>query len=1140
MNRRDTVLGFQVEDQELQGLFALLSQISALIANMPGIGGGQNTFTAPGRSGQSGTLPPTPNYGAPTGIAPNVSAGGRPNPAALGLGGSPFSGPGAAMPNGSALGGVGGGFSISGAVTLQISGSLTIHATGTVNFVGAGGAGAAPPSTPGTPQAGAPQGGTGGGQTPPAPQTPPTPQRPPRTPYDGFNPFGNLGTGGPGATTRFGLGMLLGHPGQFLGQGDDALRAGAGYYMGQQIGNAAVGAMQPGMNELSYVNRGLGIASSEDITAMRWRTIGHSYGAVFGGVVGGLIGKSPMAVGAGAAVGSAVIGSGADYVADQIERGKAVRIATQPLEIGMGMTPGNIRHLMRMPGGISPVPAGGTGQFSDELTATSADILGTLAPFGLESRGTLTGIADAKRRLQENYAKTVSNYLRSVASDPMAGDMITSLDASMSGRNARELFSPENASWMSGYFGTSGNMGAAVDAAAIGKGGLRTAQQGFFGTLRARSQEAEGQAFLGRARTEVQILQETRGGAAAAERLRRGDIGEQYEQLAAAKGTQALQYEQLAVTAQTPEQRRMALARAAAFRSEQQQLETGGRYTRFVSAAESEFGQANTVLSSRGEQAQLRLGRQLRTNMFDEGTSGKLFDAIRDNLKDQLDATYTELRALKAVHAPAEKLAPLYSAIAKIEDDLDRQILDKFEKKWSDAVIPGRAAGAIGSARIGAITGTGNVYGPDMENAFRIQRGGAGALLSVAQAKYAAAVQQFGANSPQAIAAAVEVEQAKATVAQLPFQQINEKYSGLSQLAGSASNLSSGARQLILGEGRGSAAALPAVLGEIRSADTQIAIARAKLAEDTRAGAGPLIIASDREAIMRATIGRQQAGLGATDVQMPAPFEIEQLKARNKLQRMEQSFLEPGNMLDQYRILYGGAEKRLHAIDAQEAALKARGIAITPAMTARFEGQREQAKQEMFGYQVHMEEGWIDRLVSYSQGAPSFAMRARPTIAQAARALEDGQHDEHFRQARAFGFVSKRGYQYERERGFSTAGMSNMELFPGDLAQMALYGRRNEKVMFPRAGGKSDSGSGDFDPFTGAIGDLAEGGVQELIDSSNQTNALLQQLIQIIAGGGAPMAGGGRGPAPLGGVGYTEIVERLTDASRGDNRKPRQ
>lgn len=1148
-DRRETTLAYKVEDGELQALAALLGSISSQMANLSGSGAGPGTYNASVRPGQ--TAFPTPNYGAPTGPAPNVSAGGRPNPAAIGMQTPTFAGAGApAGPAGSALGGPGGSFTISGAVSLHVSGTITIQAAGGVTVQGGG---PAAPQAPGGGGGGVPGGGAvpvtpagGGGGSQPPPVTPVqtgggNPQ----------NPFGNLGM--PGASTlgaggRIGLGMLLGQPTQFLGQGQNALVAGAQFYMGNQIGGALMNIAQPAINEMNYGNRGLHIAAAEDIAAMRWRAGSHALGALIGGGIGLGIGRSPWAIAAGASIGSGLIGAGGDFIADKIDRSLDVKLATQNIEAGFGVRQGTAKDWFTR-SRISPVPFMQSGQWSDEIVATSSSMLETLSPGAVTDMETMGAITNVKRRLQRKYADPINKYLRAVVSDPMAGEMIASLDNKMSGRHAEELFGSGNAAWMAQYFGATGNMDAAFNASVVGGGGLRAADRAFTNTLSGRSMEAESQAQIGLIHTRAEVIARTRGGAAAASVLRSNELGSFYESLETGKSIEADQFDQLARIASTPEQRRLAQARAAGLRGEILQIGSERTFGRMVSAAESEYGQSSAILGSRLSQAQTSLAMQQRTNLYDPKMHG-MYQAIGEDLQGFLDAEITKLKALKAVHAPAEILAPVYQRIKDFKSGIAANILDEFETTWSNAAIPGRAASAIGGARLRELLGSGQIYGPQMEEAFQRQRAGAASQLAVAKAAYADAVKTYGADSKQAIAAAQVVQDTQAAYSNQQFEQIGTKYGTYSNIASGAQSLFGGARQLIVGEGLGSQAALPATIGGIRMADTSIAIARAKLAEDMRTpGVGPSIIMGDREAIMQAQIGRQQAGLAATDVQMPAEYEIEQLHARNKLQRMESSFLEPGNMLDQYKKLYGGAMQRVSAIDDTENKLRAAGK-LNPAQEARFEQQRESAKMEAFQYRVRMEDGWIDRLVSYSQGAPSFAGRARPTMAQGAAQLEYGQTDEHFRQARAFGFVSSRGYQYERARGFSTAGMGNQELFPGDLAQMALYGK-NGKSSFPKTGGGGDApdfasygggGAGDTDGAT-------EGTASALLDAANQTNALLQQLLNVMTHGGGAVGHGGRelllpghgGPQPLGGVGLgAQLIYQLSVPGTNDNRRPRQ
>lgn len=1134
-DRRETTFGFKVDDQPLQDLAALLAQISTLIANIPSIGSGQQTFGGGGQAGRPITTPPTPNYQGSTTSAANLSPGGRGiNPAALG--GAPPAGGAAPVLGGSApapaLGG-GGSFALSGAVTFTITGAVTIHAAGAVNFVGgtmgAGGGGyAAPPGggapspSPTAPNVAPPPGGgspatPGGAPSPtPAANTPATPQQ--------------IAT----ARRQMMLGALTGHPMQYLDQGPGALETATQYYAGAQVGHLINRVAEPSFAEARYY-QGLHYAAPEDVSAMRWRMYSRLAGGTLGGIVGGLAtGGTPFGIGAGAAMGSGMVGEIGEYMAAGIDRAHAVRVATQKLSSGLGVSVGSVNEAFQ-----STTTSGqqndsifdvlgrartGTGQFRDMFQTQTISALGSIAPGALTNRGFLGQLMNIQRRMsnegaQEAYGEGLSSYASQAARNPYLANLLTAAQA-----GDGKFLDPATMRSVATLAAVTGDLGAVSNISALAGGGVKEAT-GIFAELQGpRGRGAAGQAAFGATSAAAGVFGSMGYGIRAGEVLGAGasHIESQIQAKVDEMNTLSRLVDSAPASTKMAYQAQLDQARAQYNQLLQQ------RNTLPLEAAGLAFGERQAVSSSRLGQRQAALATRERTNLFDERTDS-LYGGIEGAIREQV-ANYTQLlRDYKRAGAGPEKMAPIYKALADLDNELDALVVSKFERKFRDMDVPAHAGMSIEGSRLRTITGTGQIYGPGMESAFRGQRGNIATLVDNARRKYYAAVSQFGADSPQAIDAQDEWERRRSDQAVLPFQQIGEKYAGLGGVASATGAVFGGAASLVQMRGGSSLAAFPYTAAAIGVAGQQVGIAQGKLREDTAAGAGAAILSQDRAAVTSALLGQEQARLGGTAVSMGANYDIAMLQARNKLQRMQTSWVEPGNMLDSYRTLYTGAMRRIQAIDAQENKMRQAGIPISDAMHARFEEQREQAKMEAYQYKVGMEDNWIDRLMSYSIGAPSFYARARPSIAEAAWQLESGQSEEGYRQARPFGFVSQRGFQYERGRGFSTAGAGNLSLFPGDLATAAILGKGNAgRIRVPgsgteqmgwgpkRPGGLSDDPGGIGDIMGGGGGEsgASEGTLQDLLNAANQQVQLLSQLLTIMnqrPPGGGPTGWGATG-----------------------------
>jgi hypothetical protein len=177
----------------------------------------------------------------------------------------------------------------------------------------------------------------------------------------------------------------------------------------------------------------------------------------------------------------------------------------------------------------------------------------------------------------------------------------------------------------------------------------------------------------------------------------------------------------------------------------------------------------------------------------------------------------------------------------------------------------------------------------------------------------------------------------------------------------------------------------------------------------------------------------EQQGIEATSqVQMGPDFRRRQTLLQHKLGRQERSPFEPDSILTTNSQLAALSGQQLAAYDAQMRRVMSdptKSAAEKQAILANLTEGREDVRDQQFGYQQSVDVGWVDRLVSMSVNAPSFAARLMPGSDRVAALAEQ----------KGFGRMSARVFGYTNQQSYRDA--EGMGVLPSEMSRFA-FGQR--------------------------------------------------------------------------------------------------
>lgn len=239
-----------------------------------------------------------------------------------------------------------------------------------------------------------------------------------------------------------------------------------------------------------------------------------------------------------------------------------------------------------------------------------------------------------------------------------------------------------------------------------------------------------------------------------------------------------------------------------------------------------------------------------------------------------------------------------------------------------------------------------------------------------------------------------------------------------------------------------------------------------------------------------ARAGAERQGIDAfSQVSMSPDFETRQVRLAAKLSRQERSPFEPGNVLQSNAELAKMGGQKLAAIQAQMKRVRD-AQDLTPdqklVVLRNLTGQEEETKTDIFERQQSVDVGWIDRLVSQSVNAPSFAARLMPGSDRVAD----------FAERRGLGRMSARVFGYRSQQSYRDA--EGMGVLPSETSRFA-FGMRPGDFPFgdtpdaPVVGGRGITTDSIEAGTTGAMPEV----LSSLTGAIGLLNAILGKGLQI-------------------------------------------
>ena len=278
-----------------------------------------------------------------------------------------------------------------------------------------------------------------------------------------------------------------------------------------------------------------------------------------------------------------------------------------------------------------------------------------------------------------------------------------------------------------------------------------------------------------------------------------------------------------------------------------------------------------------------------------------------------------------------------------------------------------------------------------------------------------------------------------------------------------------------------------------------VALARVRMLDPTLSPDQKLIYQAQYE---QAKNSAEQQGIDAfSNVQMSPEFDTREIKLQAKLSRQMRSPFEPGNVLATNSELAKMGEAKLGKIDevmksdmARQDLTKEQKQLIYRNLTQ----QKEDTRNDIFERQQSVDVGWIDRLVSMSVNAPSFAARLMPGSDRVASIAE--KRGLGSVSARVFGFHDRQSYRDAETMGVLPSEMSRFAFgqrpgdFPmGDTPDAPIVGGKGTTIDSIDSGGMGAgvpaSVMGDLNQTLQTLSALLSKGLQVTVNQINPDSA---------------------------------------------------
>jgi len=354
------------------------------------------------------------------------------------------------------------------------------------------------------------------------------------------------------------------------------------------------------------------------------------------------------------------------------------------------------------------------------------------------------------------------------------------------------------------------------------------------------------------------------------------------------------------------------------------------------------------------------------------------FERVGEFIRDRIEAideaiTKYAAKGLTEKTAPG-KIRPLLAEKAELRLALEQVQLEAFETKYSLLAVPittaAQRAGIAAERAIGLGQAPEALAGP-----FAAQLTAAREQAALAEQRLAEAVRRYGPQSIYALQAQVELEQARAQLALMPFQQEQQRYAlAVRPLAAYGAGLqAAGAITTLAG---GTLAALPETLGGLAMLGAQLTQAQRhleamqQLAAQTPGGA-PALVAEAWQGYQQARYAVAQGVMAATQYQ-PAPGLLERLEQAQFGERVLASTMTArGSIRAMARERMQTADEMMEQLARQRDAV----LAVTPPemreQVAHLFGRQMRAlAMERVSAQQELEQGWLERVVSSVWNAP--------------------------------------------------------------------------------------------------------------------------------------------------------------------------
>jgi len=304
---------------------------------------------------------------------------------------------------------------------------------------------------------------------------------------------------------------------------------------------------------------------------------------------------------------------------------------------------------------------------------------------------------------------------------------------------------------------------------------------------------------------------------------------------------------------------------------------------------------------------------------------------------------------------------------------LEQVRVEAFQTKYATLGAPAAAVSTVGGIGASVVSALGGPVA-NLAVPFALQTQGAQAQLALARQQYSEAVQTWGPNSLQAMAALQMVAQAQAQVQMLPFQQIEARY-GLAMRAPSAIAGGLGMAAGIAAIAGGTGAAAPMLIGAATSMQNVAAIASAKAEEIARTpGAGPALIAEAWQGAQAAAAQAAQSWLSTADYTQPPALRETMAQARFAENVLTSTFGARGSVRAMARQRQDAAREMIANLTRyRDTMLPHIPTNLRGAWLHQINEQIRANASEWVAAQQELEQGWLERVISTQWNAPENA-----------------------------------------------------------------------------------------------------------------------------------------------------------------------